>query len=226
VDGVLLSLSQETIDATHTLELEKAGIPMVFFDRVPAETSHPQVTTNDFESGYLAAKHLQENGCRRIAYLSVSDQMTISVRRREGFIKAMKEDKIPKSSYTTLLCPSGQGAIDQFLVKILSGKNRPDGLIASVEKFIIPVYQACKKTGLAIPKDVKLISFSNLPSAAFLQPALTTITQPAFEMGKAAATLLVRAMEKKNTLPLHEHIVLPSRLVASESTVGVKSPEK
>jgi LacI family transcriptional regulator len=94
----------------------------------------------------------------------------------------------------------------------MSGKNLPDGLIASVEKLTITVYHVCYELKLKIPQHVKVISFSNLSSALILNPSLTTITQPAFEIGEAAASLLFKALEKRNFILKNENVVLPSKL--------------
>ena len=104
------------------------------------------------------------------------------------------------------------------LAKVMSQKNRPDGLIASVEKLTTPIYAVCKNLHIAIPQQLKVISFSNLETALILNPSLTTITQPAFEMGKAAAAILLKSIEKKNYQLVDESIVIPSVLLEREST--------
>jgi len=87
-----------------------------------------------------------------------------------------------------------------------------------VEKLTTPVYKACLDLKLEIPADVKILCFSNLETAEILNPSLTTITQPAFEMGKTAATLLFNALEKTNFELTKESQVIPSMLVIRCST--------
>ena len=101
---------------------------------------------------------------------------------------------------------------------MLRKKGRPNGVIAAVEKFTTPFYKACASLKLNIPSDVKFICFSNLQTATILNPSLTTITQPAFEIGKAAATVLFKALKKPNFNLKKEKIMIPSRLVARSST--------
>lgn len=81
----------------------------------------------------------------------------------------------------------------------------------------IEIYRACRELGLNIPGDIKVIGFSNLQSAPFLEPPLSTITQPAFEMGKAAATELCKMLEKKN-MQTHT-VVIPSDLHMRASSI-------
>ena len=103
---------------------------------------------------------------------------------------------------------------------ILQSPNRPDGLIASVEKIVTPVYLACHELKINIPNDIKVIAFATLDTAPILNPPLTTITQPAFEIGKAAATLLFKGIEKSTFDLRKEKVVIPSMLIERESTRG------
>jgi len=106
----------------------------------------------------------------------------------------------------------------RLLEKILSRRDRPDAIIASVEKLAVQVYQACRSLGLNIPGDLKVIGFSNLATASLLYPSMTTVTQPAFEMGKEAATLLFRALGNKSFSLSQNHHVIPSELQVRDST--------
>ena len=96
---------------------------------------------------------------------------------------------------------------------------RPKGIFASVEKLAVQVYHVCRELGLEIPRDVKVIGFSNLVTASLLSPALTTIAQPAYEMGKEAATILFRRLEKKHILTQDTRVILPAKLEVRSSTI-------
>ncbi|HET9279165.1 MAG TPA: substrate-binding domain-containing protein, partial [Flavitalea sp.] len=103
-------------------------------------------------------------------------------------------------------------------IKNLLREKKPDGIFAAVERYAIIAYQLCKELDILIPKDVKIISFSNLQTASLLNPSLTTITQPAFEIGKQAATILFRALEEKRYQLKKEQIVFKSQLIQRDST--------
>lgn len=215
VDGVLISVSSETSNSQHINALIKKNIPIIFFDRV-LETKSAKVTTNDFESSYKATLHLLEKGCRNIAYLSVSKYLTISNNRKDGYLQALKDNKIKDANIVQ--CSNSLKYNLSLLQKVMQQKQPPDGMIASVEKLTLPIYQVCKNLKISIGQQIKVISFSNLETASILQPALTTITQPAFEMGIAAATLLFKSLGKKNYEPQEENIVIPASLIIREST--------
>jgi LacI family transcriptional regulator len=106
-----------------------------------------------------------------------------------------------------------------LIKKMLQKVKRPDGIISPVEKLVPAIYTVCEELNLNMPKDLKLVCFTNLPSAMFLNPPLTTITQPAFEMGKIAATTLFKRIEKKKWDGINEKIVVPSILIERGSTI-------
>ncbi len=74
-------------------------------------------------------------------------------------------------------------------------------VFAAIEKFAVNTYEVCKELNLHIPKDVKVISFSNLQAAALFDPALSTIIQPAYDIGREAANILFKLIEKKMLMP-------------------------
>ena len=98
--------------------------------------------------------------------------------------------------------------------------RRPDidGVFASVERLAISTYRVCKQLGRAIPDDVKVVGFSNLEAAALLDPPLSTITQPAYDIGREAAGILLRAIEKKKPVLPGQSRVLNSELFRRRST--------
>ncbi len=136
----------------------------------------------------------------------------------EGYKKALQDYGIQHSASNIIECSNDNEKNYMLLKRTLSQNCCPDGIIASVEKLTTPVYLVCNDLKLAIPNKVKVISFSNLETAVILNPALTTVTQPAFEMGKAAATILFKAIEKKGFQLKNENIVIPSQLWVREST--------
>jgi LacI family transcriptional regulator len=132
-------------------------------------------------------------------------------------MKALADHNIKNGNLRVLLCSEDEQESLGIIQKALKGKRKIDGVIGSVEKLAMQAYAACHACGLSIPRDVKVIAFSNLQIAALLAPPLTTMVQPAFEMGKAAATLLFKALARKTDLSA-ERIVLPSVLYEREST--------
>jgi LacI family transcriptional regulator len=216
VDGIIMSLSSGDSGYEHLEELKHKGIPMVFFDRVYENADTARVTTNDHESGYIATKHLVERGCKKPVHITMAKNISIAIKRKQGYMDAMK-DLLPGMSTTIIECGTDHEKNKEMIRQMLTGEQ-PDGIFSAFEKLAIQCYQCCEETGLRIPDDVKLISFSNLETASLLNPSLTTITQPAFAIGKKAAEILFHTMENKNAVIPNEHIILKSVLEERRST--------
>lgn len=218
VDGIVMSISSETIDTSHLQEMKNKEIPMVFFDRVAESIVAPQVNTNDQEAGYIGTEHLINKGCKRIAFLSISDHLSISHKRMQGFQLATNAYKFKKSDVIIQHFGTDDAEARKNLVRLLKSKRRPDGIFASVEKLALMVYDVCQELKINIPEELKLLGFSNIHTANWLNPSLTTITQPAFEIGQSAASTLFRVIEKRGLDYPPEQLILSSILVERNST--------
>lgn len=218
VDGVLMSVSGETASTEHVDALQSAGLPLVFFDRTVEGTLNGKVRTNDYESGHKATQHLIERGCQRIAFLSTSPRLDINGNRLNGYKAALKDNGYAVDEQLVVQCTESYSENYAIMQRLMKRRQKPNGVIVSVEKLITPFYLLCKKENIAIPADVKIIGFSNLANAEILHPSLTTITQPALEMGKAAAVILFGALEKRHYNWQNEDVVIPSALIVRDST--------
>ncbi|AEW01480.1 LacI family transcriptional regulator [Niastella koreensis] len=218
VDGVLISVSSTTTDYTHLHQLQDKGLPIVFFDRVCEHFNTVKVTTDDYQSAYLAASHLIEQGCKRIAHLAISQSLSIGSKRAKGYLQALQDNGITPAASLLIECTNDDEQ-DVKLIRDLLEQQQPDGIFAAIERYAIAGYELCDLLGLNIPGDVKIISFSNLQTASLLNPSLSTITQPAFEMGREAASMLLKKLEKKNFQLPDESIVIQSKLIARKSTM-------
>jgi LacI family transcriptional regulator len=177
-----------------------------------------RVITDDYESSYKATRLLLDKGCKRPAYLSISPNLSINQKREAGYLAAIKESGMEETKGTILHCDGTDEQISAQLKELLGKKNKPDGIIASVEKLVAPVYFACKELGIRIPEDMRLIGFTNLTASPILNPSLTTITQPAFDIGNAAAALLFKGIEKNSFDLSREKLIIPSLLQTRDST--------
>ncbi|OON68470.1 LacI family DNA-binding transcriptional regulator [Hymenobacter sp. CRA2] len=217
VDGVLLSVASTSHDLGHLDMLRERGIPMVFFDRVYDDMATAKVTTDDYDSGYRATRHLLEVGCRSIAHLTLSPSLSISRRRMQGYIDALRDAGVPFDE--SLVLQGGTNRTQDIdAIEQLLRQRRIDGIFASIESLAMCSYEACHNLGLRIPQDVKVIGFSNLEIASLLDPPLTTITQPAYSIGKEAARLLFQAITKNRPISLGHSQELKSELVIRAST--------
>jgi LacI family transcriptional regulator len=221
VDGVLLSVSSQTDSHTHIEHLMDYNIPVVLFDRVLEKAHTSKITTDDYDSAYRATAHLAECNCQQLAYLSISDQLEMNNHRIHGFRQALADRHFSPEACRVIHCTNDTATAHTIIQQLLASPNRPDGIVASVEKLAPPVYAICHALHINIPAQLKLVCFSNTSYAPVLQPALTTVTQPATEMGKAAATILFKTLKNSGGVVKPEQVVLPSALQVRASTSGM-----
>ena len=190
----------------------------MFFDRVAENINAPKITTNDYESGFKATEHLIKNGCKKIAFLSISTKLSIANYRMNGYLDAAKKHGVTIDNKHIVTCDADKEENRNTIRKLLKQTNRPDAIFACVEELAVSSYVICQELQLAIPNDIKIMSFSNLQTAAILNPSLTTITQPAYDIGREAASVLFQLMENKGPLQHNGDVILNSELIVRNST--------
>lgn len=217
VDGIMISVSNTTINTEHIDAWRQAGIPLVLFDRTCEELDVPNIMTNDAEMAFRATEHLLKRGCRQIAFLGMAGNLSISNRRKAGYLTALEKYKVAAPPQIIELTTKDY-TNREILHQLFGDQGRPDGVFAAIEKFAVNTYEVCKELNLHIPREVKVISFSNLQAAALFDPALSTIIQPAYDIGREAANILFKIIEKKMLMPYEKKMILPSQLIERSST--------
>ncbi|MBK1438666.1 LacI family DNA-binding transcriptional regulator [Parapedobacter sp. ISTM3] len=219
VEGVIMSVSGEGHRHQYLELLAKRGIPLVFFDRYYDDVAATKVTANDYESSYAATKHLLDKGCSRVAYLVVNKHVSIGKIRLQGYVDALRDYGMAADDDLIVECTNDRYEIRRRLAESF-GRLQPDGIFAAVERLAIATYRFCSEEGIAIPENLKVIGFSSLEIADLLNPALSTVTQPAYEMGATAAAVLFRALKAGEKRTGNESIILPSVLMERKSSAG------
>jgi LacI family transcriptional regulator len=217
VDGIIMSVSGEAHNHDYLKKLKKKNIPLVFFDRVYDDIETAKVTSNDYESSFAATEHLITGGCQTIAYLVVNKNHSIGKMRMRGYIDALAAHQLAYRDELIIDC-SNDFEKNQAILGRLFNELRPDGIFASVERLALATYQVCHEQHIKIPEDIKIISFSSLEIASLLNPSLSTITQPALEMGIAAATLLFKSIESEKEESSNEQVVCNSTIISRRSS--------
>jgi LacI family transcriptional regulator len=220
-DAIVMSVSSQTSDVSHLERLHERGVPLIFFDRICSGIPTTKFITNDYESSFDATKHLLHQGCKKIAFLMLGKELSITKERHRGYLDAIKEAGLVADPSFNITCTQNEDANIELIRDLLLSENRPDGIFSSVEKLALCTYHAVKRTNLRIPEDLKIISFSNMNIAGLLNPSLTTITQPAFTIGEECAKLLIRKLTRpKQPDLLNQVITVPSKITIRSSTVA------
>jgi len=195
VAGMLIAISSETTNCEHLSGVIRQNVPLVQFDRVVEGLDTSKVVVDDYSAAYGAVTHLIESGYRRIGHLAGQDGIALNQHRFEGYRDAMQdhgltvEDKFHlHGGYRE---EDGRAGAEQYLAM----DEMPEAILAINDPVAVGLFTRFKEAGIRIPDDVALVGFSDTPAAALIEPALTTVYQPAFEMGRMAVTLLLKQFE-------------------------------
>ncbi len=191
VDGMLVSVSQETDDVKHFQSILNRGIPTVFFDRVVTGLDTSSVVVDDFGGAYRAVEYLIRSGCRKIAHLGGPNNLVISQSRLKGYEQAL--DDYGFGGDSSLVVTAGLTIEEGSAAcrKLLERGVLPDAIFAANDPVAIGALQVLKEKGIKVPEEISIIGFSNEPITALIDPPMTTVAQPGFEMGRLAAQLLL-----------------------------------
>ncbi len=218
VAGLLVSLSKETLNFDHFKMLQRRELPMVFFDRVSDEIDVSKVVVDDYQGAFEVVSHLVRSGYRRIAHLAGPDNLSICRCRREGYQDALIQNGIPVEE--ALIVPVGLDNSDGVIGfrKLMALKRHPDAIFAVNDPVATGAFVAIKAQGLKIPQEMALAGFSNTHLTALLDPPLTTVEQPSFEIGKTAVELLMAQINGTESPFIPRFKKLATQLVVRGST--------
>lgn len=223
VEGVLISPSAETVDMGHIDQLAAAGMPVVLFDRISERPDTFQVGTNNREGAFSATQHLIDNGYRRIAMLNIGPGIYFADQRGEGYRDALTLNQIGyREEYVRVCNPLDRdtlrACVNASIQSLFALPHKPEALFTTTDQLSTHSLSALHELGYRIPDDMALIGFSNTEFASMLTPSLSTVYQPAFEIGRQAAEVLVDLICGKGLSSDVETITLPVRLDVRESS--------
>jgi LacI family transcriptional regulator len=218
VRGVLVTPADTT--GRNLESFRRHGIPYVFVDRVVPSAEACSVSVDDIAGGRLAAEHLIEQGHEHILYISGPMHLTQCQDRRTGALAALAAAGLPPEALShieadRLDVPSGRDAG----ARLLGMSRRPTAVFCANDLLALGVLQSLYAAGIAVPHEIALVGYDDIEFAAAAAVPLTSVRQPAYRMGRAAADLLIE--ETGDDAEAHEHrrIVLQPELVVRGSTL-------
>ncbi|MEN9599805.1 MAG: hypothetical protein RL596_2124 [Bacteroidota bacterium] len=222
VDGIILSVSAETHDFSAIDQLYGKGMAMVGFDRIVDTLQMHKVIVNNKRGAYDATSQLIKNGFKNIACVASSSYLSITKERIQGYIDALIDNNIAINDEFIEYCAHGGMLYDEVetaMKKLMKSKKKPDAIIACSDKITTNLMRYCKKEKIIIPQKLGLIGFSNLDLTELLSPSLSVVRQPAADMGKKAAELLLSMIESKRAVTEFQTVVLPAEIHERESSI-------
>jgi len=219
VSGIICSLAMETTDTDHFDQFVEKGIPLVFVDRVPKFFDTYRVMIDNYSAAFKATNHLIEMGAKRIAHIGGLKFRNIYKERERGYRDALKKHKLAIDEnlilhVKTMSYDEGEKATN----KLLGMDNPPDGIFSSNDTTAVAAIQVAKQRGLRIPDQLKVMGFNNDPISRIIDPGLSTISHPAFEMGKTCSKKILKHLKHKNKKSITEITFLNTEVIVRGST--------
>lgn len=211
IDGVLLASMPENDPMLEALR--EAKRPFVVQGRDPHHSDVAFVDVDNLESSRQATLHLARLRRRRIAHITGPLNTAVGKDRRQGYEQALQLSGL---NYSPALVAEGDFSYEggyQAMLRLLP--HNPDAVFVASDTMARGAMRAVIENGLAIPEDIAMVGFDDMPFAAQMAPPLTTVRQPVQRMGSVAAETLIELIENPNAKPLG--IRLPTELVIRAS---------
>ncbi len=218
VDGLIVSLAYDTDNIKHFDIVFKKDIPVIFFDRVIENKGCAKVIIDNFKAGYEIVNHLISQGCRKIMHVGGNLLRNVYKDRLLGYRKALEENGIAYDESLVIINDLSDKSGVEIAKKILRMKEPPDAVFTANDTTAVSIILHLKKAGLSIPKDIAVAGFNNEPISRVIEPNLTTVHYPAFEVGEIAATTLINMLDSNRNAYLSS-IILKHELIIRESTL-------
>jgi LacI family transcriptional regulator len=214
VDGVLLVPSSTS--ASPLALLRKHRVPVVVVDRRVASRVD-QVRCDSEAGAHLLVRHLVELGHRRIAMLTGRRNISTAVDRVAGYERALADVGVNLNGELVRYGGFGLAGGYQMAQDVLRATPRPTAVFAANNFIAFGAIRALREAGLHVPDDMSLVCFDDLPEEWLIDPFLTVVDQPAYEMGRQAAELLFERLDAE--LPsVSRQIILPGEFIVRRST--------
>lgn len=221
VDGLIIASEQPEDNWRYYWDLKQQGIRFVLIDRFFPKLNCSRLTTDDFEAGRLATKHLLELGHRRVAHLRGSD-ISPSRLRLEGYRQALRDANVEENPAWVV---PGNFRLDESrsaMKFLMSLDPRPTGVVAGNDNSAFGAIQACRELGLSVPRDVSVVGIGNVEGDNHPNPFLTTIHWDRTALGREAGRVLLdEILSPKARAPVKK--VFAPQLLVRQSTASPRS---
>lgn len=214
VAGVILASASEANPQVD--DLITYNIPVVAIDRQIDDRQIDSVLATNINGARAATTHLIELGHRCIGYIGLPLTRTPGKERYEGYQQALRDHQLPMSQDFVRIADAKQQGGYESTRDLLTQQPCVTALFVANNLMTLGALDAIRERGLKIPDDISIIGFDDMPWANLLQPPLTAIAQPTYELGQRAAELLLGRLKERDKPVTHEH--LETRLIVRGST--------
>lgn len=215
VDGIILTISQGT-NKEYVREIIDGSIPVVLLDEPVAYRNVYGVFVDNHKGGYLATRHLIELGHKKIACITGPYSSITSIKRMEGYKHAITEAGISIDESIIMSGDYKEETGFKYMDEIIRSSSGVTAVFSASDNIAIGIYRAAKSHGLKIPKDLSVVGFDDAYSTQLIEPALTDVQQPTYEMGIKAVETILKLLSGSNVRK--KIITFEPKLIVREST--------
>ncbi len=217
VDGLLVSLSYDTKNIGHFEPFFKKNVPVIFFDRIEKHNNTINVLINNKRAAYEATTHLIDEGCSRIVHITAISKRNVYVDRLAGYKEALADHNIKFKEDYVIIGHLTREAGTEAAEKILKMKPLPNGVFVANDNCAVYCMLALKKAGIRIPEDIAFVGFNNDPVCTVIEPNLTSVHYPGYQIGEVAARSMIQHL-RGVSIDATNSIILKSQLIIRESS--------
>ncbi|MEJ7740736.1 MAG: LacI family DNA-binding transcriptional regulator [Chitinophagaceae bacterium] len=218
IDGLLIAPTKETTSYKHFEAVLKKRIPLIFFDRYCADVPVSKVLVDDYNGAFKAVSHLIATGCKRIAHIAGPENLSNSKQRLLGYLDALKKFNMLFDSDLLINCDLTKESALECTRRLIGLTHLPDAIFTYNSSIAFEGMVMVKDRGLKIPRDIAFVGFANEPIISYIEPQLTTIIQPAYQIGQEAAKLFFDQANSTQEPFIPQTKILESQLVIRSSS--------
>lgn len=225
VDGIIMSLSNQSNNEDYLHSIIEKNTPLILFDKISKLINCTKVIIDDQKAAAQATQHLIDIGCKNIAHIRGPENPQNAIDRFLGYKKTLEKNNIlfnPELVFTCKDVTFEEGY--QFASEIHKNHPKIDGIFIITDLVAVGVINYFNEKNIKIPEEVAVVGFSNWFMSQVITPKLSTIDQPSLEMGKVACQLLIDEIDaQKNGIKIEKKIItLDTNLIQRASTLKVK----
>ena len=217
IDGIVLPVS--LVQPSFLKTLDQNRFPHVLLGRPSMDAvAGNWVDIENEQAGVMAARHMLENGYRRIAFLSNGEHEVFNQDRIAGYRKALEQAAACRDDRWICHAESSLEAGKKAISELLSLREKPDGVICSDEKLALAATRTAAAAGLRVPEDFGVLCFDNTSVTELAEPSISSVDVDTYELGRLAADNLIRQIEKPDVGAWH--MQLSTHIIRRRSTDG------
>ena len=218
IDGLIVSLSKNTVSFDHFDQLKEQGTPVVFFDRVPDTADAYTVSCNLKNSSLKLVDWLVNKGLRTIGFIKGPDTMRPSQERLDGYFEGLKKNGLPINNSYVVNTDLSQKKTQEAMGQLLSLNDRPAAIIAFNDYVALDAMKYTRSNGLKINKDIFFVSYANLPVTSYLDdPPIASVEQFPYQQAEKATDILFQLIDTKDGREdIERKVVLESKVIVNK----------